>query len=81
MPEQEKGCKQPLICWVTHHNDLKQRVGLFFLGCPFSKASFMRLSPATVHRTRSHGGAVKEIRPWQPYSSLMMRHPSAHYSV
>ena len=42
MTEQEKGCKQPLACWVTHHKDLKQSVGLFFLGGPFSKASFMR---------------------------------------
>jgi len=51
MTGQGKGVKQPLACWVTRHNDLKQRVDLFFLGCPFSKASFMRLSPATVHRT------------------------------
>jgi two-component system response regulator (stage 0 sporulation protein F) len=51
MTGQGKGVKQPLACWVTRHNDLKQRVGVFFLGCPFSKASFMRLSPATVHRT------------------------------
>src|SRR5713101_6368263 len=51
MTGQEKGFKQPLVCWVTHHKDLKQSVGLFFLGCPFSKASFMRLSTATVHRT------------------------------
>jgi two-component system response regulator (stage 0 sporulation protein F) len=51
MTGQEKGFKQPLACWVTHHKDLKQSVGLFFLGCPFSKASFMRLSTATVHRT------------------------------
>jgi two-component system response regulator (stage 0 sporulation protein F) len=51
MTGQGKGFKQPLACWVTHHNNLKQSVGVFFLGCPFSKASFMRLSPATVHRT------------------------------
>jgi two-component system response regulator (stage 0 sporulation protein F) len=51
MTGQEKGFKQPLACWVTRHKDLKQRVDLFFLGCPFSKASSMRLSPATVHRT------------------------------
>jgi two-component system, response regulator, stage 0 sporulation protein F len=51
MTGQGKGCKQPLACWVTRHKDLKQRVALFFLGCPFSKASFMRLSTATVHRT------------------------------
>jgi len=51
MTGQGKGFKQPLACWVTRHKDLKQSVGLFFLGCPFSKASFMRLSTATVHRT------------------------------
>ena len=51
MTGQEKGFKQALACWVTRHKDLKQSVDLFFLGCPFSKASFMRLSTATVHRT------------------------------
>jgi two-component system response regulator (stage 0 sporulation protein F) len=51
MTGQKKGFKQPFACGVTRHNDLKQRVGVFFLGCPFSMASFMRISTATVHRT------------------------------
>ena len=51
MAGQRKWFKQPLACWVARHKDLKQSVSLFFLGCPFFKASFMRFSIATVHRT------------------------------
>ena len=85
MTGQEKGFKQPLVCWVTHHKDLKQSVGLFFLGCPFSKASFMPLSTATVHRTTKpwRGGQVDTPigNHTRHYSSLKIRNPYARYSV
>ncbi len=81
MTGQEKGFKQPLACWVTRHKDLKQSVDLFFLGCPFSKAPLCASLQQPSIEPRSHGGAVKEILPWQPYSSLKNRNPYARYSV
>src|SRR6185295_12083828 len=81
MTGQEKGFKQPLAGWATRLKDLKQSVGLFVLGCPFSMASFMRLSTAPVYRTTKSWRGVKEICLWQQYSSLMIRNQYALYSV
>ena len=54
-----KGFKQPLACWATRLKDLKQSVGLFVLGCPFSKASFMLSLQHPSIEPRSHGGASR----------------------
>ena len=81
MAGQGKWFKQPLACWVTRHKDLKQSVSLFFLGCPFSRHPLCASLQQPSIEPRSHGGAVEERLPWQPYSSLMIKNPYARSSV